>query len=147
MDDSCIFSLKMFFFGSTSSILGKLTITIVVISVNQLTILNFLAHFLKTSKISIIFVWLNWELVYLLKTCWNCAVSSPMWPPDPDIKYDFKKKVAIFWISRYTHGTRWWPLTFWGIFWCFSMPISHTKIWKREYTSTEYNYIKKYSGR
>ena len=91
MDDSCIFSLKMFFLGSTSSILGKLNITIVVISVNQLTILNFLAHFLKTSKISIIFVWLNWELVYLLKTCWNCAVSSPMWPPDPDIKYDFKK--------------------------------------------------------
>ena len=85
--------------------------------------------FLKTSNISIIFVWLNWEFVYLLKTCWNCVVSSPMWPPDPDIKYDFKK-VAIFWISRYTHGTRWWPLTFCGIFWCFFMPI--TQKYERE---------------
>ena len=64
-----------------------------------------------------------------------------MWPPDPDIKYDFKKKVAIFWISRYTHGMRWWPLTFWGIFWCFFMPI--TQKYGRESTRVQSTIILK----
>ena len=135
MDDSGIFSLKMFFFGFYVQHFGQIEYYYCCYQRQSPYDIEFSStFFLKTSNISIIFVWLNWEFVYLLKTCWNCVVSSPMWPPDPDIKYDFKKSCHFLDQQIYT----WYTLMATDILWNILMFLhaNHTKIWKRELMST-----------